>query len=148
MQMDHSSLVQFEVKQSPTEEDVAAVRNGALWAFNVAQTGDGDLQHLVIHVVTDTGAMIGGLVGTYLWGWLHIETVIIAESFRQQGVGTQLMRAAEIDARQRGYRNIYLETMSFQARPFYERMGYEVFGTLDDFPPGHQQYFMRKTLTA
>jgi GNAT superfamily N-acetyltransferase len=146
--MADSPPMQIEVKQSPTEEDVAAVRNGALWAYNVAQTGDGDLQLLVIHVHSPTGEMIGGLVGTYLWGWLHIETVIVAESFRQQGIGTQLMRAAEIDAWQRGYRNIYLETMSFQARPFYEQMGYVVFGTLDDFPPGHQQYFMRKTLTA
>jgi GNAT superfamily N-acetyltransferase len=143
--MDNDAIV-IDVKESPTEEDVAAVQNGSLWAYNVAQTGDGNLQKLAIHARSESGAMMGGLVGTYLWGWLHIETLFIAEPFRHRGIGTQLMLAAEKDARSRGIRNIHLETLSFQARPFYEKMGYEVFGTLEDFPPGHQQYFMRKSL--
>ena len=41
-----------------------------------------------------------------------------------------------------------LETHSFQARPFYEKYGYQVFATLDDWPPGHAKYFMRKQLAA
>jgi ribosomal protein S18 acetylase RimI-like enzyme len=141
-------VAQIAVIKSPSAEDVSAVQNGALWAYNVAQTGDDNLQRLVIHVHSGTGEMIGGLVGTYVWGWLHIESVILAESFRHQGIGTQLLKAAEEDAWQRGFYNIHLETMSFQARPFYERLGYEVFGVLPDYPPGHQQYFMRKTLKA
>lgn len=41
---------------------------------------------------------------------------------------------------------LYLDTFDFQARPFYERHGYEVFGTLDDYPPGHSRFFLRKDL--
>jgi uncharacterized protein (DUF924 family) len=41
-----------------------------------------------------------------------------------------------------------LETTSFEARPFYEKRGYEVFATLDDYPPGHSKFFLRKRLTA
>jgi hypothetical protein len=41
-----------------------------------------------------------------------------------------------------------LETLSFQARGFYERYGYSVFGELDDFPPGHRKYFLKKNLSA
>lgn len=40
----------------------------------------------------------------------------------------------------------FLTTHSFQARPFYERFGYEVFGELSDHPAGHILYFMKKTL--
>lgn len=146
MSIGQQSNILIEVQASPTDEDVRAVQNGELWAFNVAQTGDDKLERLVIRVYAEGGEAIGGLVGTYVWGWLHIETVILTEAFRHQGIGSQLLVAAEKDAWARGYRNIFLETMSFQARPFYEKLGYTVFGVLEDFPPGHQQYFMRKSL--
>ncbi|MGC6728099.1 hypothetical protein ACP0GO_26835, partial [Escherichia coli] len=41
---------------------------------------------------------------------------------------------------------MWLDTYSFQARGFYEKLGYTVFGTIDDFPPGHQRFFGRKRL--
>jgi len=50
-------------------------------------------------------------------------------------------------AKERGCTAAHLDTFSFQARPFYESLGYEVFGTLDDYPQGHQRFFMKKTLT-
>jgi hypothetical protein len=39
-----------------------------------------------------------------------------------------------------------LDTFDFQARGFYERNGYELFGTLDDCPPGHKRYYLKKAL--
>jgi hypothetical protein len=56
------------------------------------------------------------------------------------------MDAAEAYARERGGHMVVLDTHSFQARPFYERRGYEVFATLDDFPRGHQKFFLKKKL--
>jgi hypothetical protein len=40
----------------------------------------------------------------------------------------------------------FLDTFSFQARPFYEKLGYHVFGMLENHPAGHQHYFMTKQL--
>jgi len=57
-----------------------------------------------------------------------------------------LLRATEDEGRRLGSHSAYLDTFSFQARPFYERHGYEVFGTLEDFPVGQQRYFLRKAL--
>ncbi len=56
------------------------------------------------------------------------------------------MDAAEDYARMRGCHSAYLDTHTWQARPFYEKRGYEVFATLDDFPPGHKKFFLRKKL--
>jgi hypothetical protein len=56
------------------------------------------------------------------------------------------LSAAEDEARRRGAKHAYLDTFSFQAPDFYEQHGYQVFGTLDDFPAGHQRYFMTKEL--
>ena len=49
-------------------------------------------------------------------------------------------------AKERGCTYAHLDTFSFQARPFYEALGYEVFGILDDYPPGHHKFFMKKAL--
>ena len=67
---------------------------------------------------------------------------------RGAGNGTRLLQAAEAYAVERGCFAATLETHSFQARPFYEKYGYQVFATLDDWPPGHAKYFMRKQLAA
>jgi GNAT superfamily N-acetyltransferase len=55
----------------------------------------------------------------------------VAEAARGAGHGRRLMEDAEAYARSRGAVGATVETHSFQARPFYERLGYQVFGTLD-----------------
>lgn len=92
------------------------------------------------------GVVLGGVLAKAGRGWLHINTLWVDPNVRGQGYGTQLLADAEAEALRRGCRSAYLDTFSFQARPFYERCGYEVFGTLEDFPPGHQRFFMRKSL--
>ena len=63
-----------------------------------------------------------------------------------QGTGRRILIAAEEEALRRGCRYAWLDTFSFQARGFYEKLGYSVFGTLEDYPAGHSRYFLRKTL--
>jgi GNAT superfamily N-acetyltransferase len=91
--------------------------------------------------------ILGGVLGDIWGGWLHVSFLWVAEELRGQGHGTTLLRQAEAYALARGCANVYLETHSFQARPFYEKLGYEVFGTLEAFPPGHAKYFLRKRLS-
>ncbi|MEX3946099.1 hypothetical protein AB4Y44_42815, partial [Paraburkholderia sp. BR10937] len=42
----------------------------------------------------------------------------------------------EEEACRRGCSGAWLDTYSFQARAFYERLDYTVFGTIDNYPPG------------
>ena len=90
--------------------------------------------------------MVGGMQGHVNWTWLHIGTVWVTEGRRHRGLGTQLLTAIEAAAIERGCLHAHLDTFSYQARPFYERHGYRLFATLDDYPPGHQRFFLRKTL--
>jgi GNAT superfamily N-acetyltransferase len=88
-----------------------------------------------------------GVVLGELWGgWLHVTYLWVAEAARGAGYGTRLMMDAEAYARTRGATGATLETYSFQARPFYERLGYEVVGMLEGHPPGHAKFFWRKAL--
>ncbi|MBV1820626.1 hypothetical protein [Anaerosalibacter bizertensis] len=41
---------------------------------------------------------------------------------------------------------IHLDTFDFQAKDFYIKHGYEVFGILDDCPSGHKMYYMKKNI--
>ncbi|HAK36566.1 MAG TPA: biphenyl 2,3-dioxygenase, partial [Pantoea sp.] len=63
-----------------------------------------------------------------------------------QGVGTQLIRAAEEEARRRGCRYAQVDTASFQARPFYEKLGYSLRFSLDNYPRHHQRHYLSKAL--
>lgn len=92
------------------------------------------------------GDVLGGVLGQ-LWGnWLEISYLWVAEAARGAGHGARLLENAEAYARSRGAIGATVETHSFQAKPFYERLGYEVFGTLNSYPPGHLKFFMRKAL--
>jgi len=62
------------------------------------------------------------------------------------GLGKELMKRAEVYALERGCTDAFLDTFSFQARSFYEKLGYRVFGVLENHPAGHQHYFMTKQL--
>ena len=55
-----------------------------------------------------------------------------------------MLTMAEDYARTHGCIGAHLETFSFQARPLYERLGYQVFGEIADYPPGHTNFFLKK----
>jgi GNAT superfamily N-acetyltransferase len=85
-------------------------------------------------------------LGNTYWGWLYISILWLAESLRGQGVGGRLLDMAEQEALDRGCRHAHVDTLDFQALPFYEKHGYAVWGTLNDLPPGHSRYFLKKDL--
>ena len=89
---------------------------------------------------------VGGLWGRFGYDWLFVELLAIPEHLRGGGYGTRLMERAEQIARERGAAGIWLDTFSFQARGFYEKLGFSVFGELPGHPRGGSRYFMNKTL--
>jgi GNAT superfamily N-acetyltransferase len=116
-----------------------------LVAYNQAKTGLHDVRPLVLALEDDDGTVVGGLWGRTAYGWLFVELLVVPESLRGRGLGTELMTRAETEASARGCHSAWLDTFEFQARGFYERLGYECFGELTDYPVG-ARYFMRKTL--
>lgn len=89
---------------------------------------------------------MGGLWAQSRWGGFHIDMLVVPESLRGKGIGTRLMEAAEREARKRNCSHMWLDTYDFQARRFYERLGFEVFGQLEGPPPIYPRFFMRKLL--
>lgn len=90
--------------------------------------------------------IIGGIYGRSIWGTLEIKILVVKDVARNTGVGRKLMMKAEIEARNRKCRFISLDTFSFQAPGFYEKIGFEKFATEADFPMGFEKYYYRKKL--
>ena len=99
---------------------------------------------LVIPLRADDGSVEGGLWGCTACQWLHVEMLFVPEAMRGQGVGSALVAAAETEAKSRGCLGVHVDAFSFQAAPFYRKLGYSVFGVLEDFPPGHCRIYFRK----
>lgn len=115
-----------------------------LRAYNASKAGTSKGRLLVIAVRDGTGAVIGGLWASTSYEWLFIELLVVPETLRGQGVGRKVMAMAHDEAVARGCRGAWLDTFEFQARGFYEGLGYRVFGEIPDYPPGYSRYFLRK----
>ena len=108
---------------------------------NTRQT---DLGTLDLIIRNESDEVVGGLTADIYWGWLDINDLWVHESLRGQGFGRQLLTTAEAEGVKRGCTQVLLTTFSFQAKDFYEHLGYRVVGQLDDYPPGETYFWMRK----
>ena len=120
----------------------------ALIQFNNSRASQPeDYRSLVIILSNpDTSEILGGLWGATNFAHLHVDLLFVPELIRGTGLGRKILIEAEREAIIRGCRGAWLDTYSFQARGFYERLGYTVFGMIDDYPPGQQRVFLHKKL--
>jgi len=118
-----------------------------LLVYNADKTGRNDFRLLILTVTDADGRIVGGLWGRTSYDWLFVELLVVPETMRGQGIGTELMRRAESEAIARGCHNAWLDTFEFQARGFYEKRGYSCFGELAEYPPGFSRFFMKKSLS-
>jgi GNAT superfamily N-acetyltransferase len=130
---------------TPGPQVKSAILN-PLVQFNQQQAGRPENHRLLAILLSHpgTGEVIGGLWGETIFCHLHIDLLFIPEPLRRTGIGRRLMGDAEAEAIRRGCRGAWLDTYSFQARGFYERLGYTVFGAIEDHPPGHRRLFLNK----
>jgi GNAT superfamily N-acetyltransferase len=87
-----------------------------------------------VYVRDDIGTMLGGLIGVRKGDWLNIDFLWVSDAVRGSGVGSQLIKTAEDEARRKGCKHALVDTVSFQARPFYEKQGYQLQMSLQDYP--------------
>jgi GNAT superfamily N-acetyltransferase len=139
-------MPRIDVEQTPTDTSNEAITHG-LRAFNDPFMSRGDPTPFNVVLRDDNGAIVGGAMCETRWQWLYVDRLWISDSFRGGGFGSAVLKAAEDEARRRGCTKAYLDTLSFQARPFYEKLGWSVFGTQEDYPPGLTRYFLQKDLT-
>lgn len=128
------------------DEPAWGIIGGGISEYNEQQAGDDKSQRVCFVLQSPDEKVVGGVIGIVYWDWFSLDLMWIKEEFRGRGYGHRLLTLAEDEARKRGAKNVHLDTFSFQASDFYKQHGYEVFGELQDFPAGHQRYYMTKQL--
>lgn len=136
----------LELDEHPKPEDFGIILAGVR-AFNRVRTGNEPPRPVAYFLRDESGRIVGGVQGS-LWGRsVHIDALWVDDSYRGRRFGSRLMQAMEDYAVAYGYPLAYLETTSFQALPFYQGLGYEVFGELPEISVGETLFFLMKELT-
>jgi ribosomal protein S18 acetylase RimI-like enzyme len=137
--------LQIAAEANPSAEEVEFLQE-AVYEFNRKVTGLRTYVPVQLFLHSEQNELRGGVLGG-IWGeWLHLTFLWVHESVRGHGYGQQLLEAAEAQAREYHCQGVFLETHSFQARPFYEKAGYTVMGEIANYPPGESYYLMKKML--
>jgi GNAT superfamily N-acetyltransferase len=138
--------VDLEFTLHPDPDDVASLAQG-LDAFNQTVPLARDRAKVPLAVfLRRAGRVVGGAYGDAHYGWLYLGYLWVEESLRGTGWGRQLVGRFEGEGAALGARRVWVDTYGFQAPGFYERLGYQEFGRLDDFPPGSARHFLWKPL--
>ena len=135
-----------------TEQSKGAAVSRALWdglvRFNRQQAGPLRYRRTVLSVRDGKGRVLGGLILQSYWRESYVELLWLSARARRLGLGSRLMQEAERRARRRGSLLLHLNTYSFQAPGFYEKLGFRRFGGMAGSPRGASRHFYVKALTA
>ena len=141
--------MKIEIERNPSKAEADLLSRG-IKSFNEETVRDLEPteEEKRFHVMArdDEGSLQGGIRATCYWNTLHIELLWISETARGSGIGRKLIQKAEAFARDNGCENALVETTSWQARPFYEKNGYNHMATLSNRPKGHSSHYLKKVL--
>ncbi len=94
----------------------------------------------------EKGNFAGILVVKTFWGQLHIKYLYIEELYRRKGIGTRLILNLLEYGKKQGCTAVFVETMSFQALGFYQKLGFEIELNRTGFIQGITYHYLRKDL--
>jgi ribosomal protein S18 acetylase RimI-like enzyme len=135
-------VIDFSIDEDP--KTVEALVEG-IKAYNRRFVDAPPPQKFNVAMRDDGGRIVGGTAATVSAGSMYLEIVWNDDAVRGKGHGRKMIAMVEEEGRRRGATDCWLYTMSFQAQPFYQKLGYEVRGEIP-FPGGHKRIFMWKAL--
>lgn len=136
---------QVTSETKPSDNDLRVLLNG-LHDYNTQHSGGGEAEYLSIFLRDESGAVVAGIYGWTAYGWLRIDVLWVQENLRGQGLGKQLLAAAEAEGIRRGCQFATLDSFSFQAPEMYKKLGYSEFGMLDKIAGNQTWHFLKKDL--
>lgn len=98
-------------------------------------------------IIYDNEKLVGGALGYIRYNWYYLEILWLDPEYRGRKIGSELLEKIKLYAREHNLTGIRLDTWDFQARGFYEKNGFRVFGELRDCPPGTIRYALAYNTT-
>lgn len=135
----------IEVLEDPTQELIDYL-NKKIDDFNWSNWEVSERIPLAIQLTSNSGDVIAGATARSFGDWLLLDTLWVSEDLRGQDIGSRILKEIEKAGKSRGCIKCFLETLNFQAMPFYEKHGYKVQWIQEGYPKTGCQYFMIKHL--
>lgn len=127
----------------PSVEDQKVMIDGLL-AYHASKGHPRKTENYSI-VLRNENKVVGMIIVSFLWNGMHIDSLWIDEKARNQNWGSKMMKMVEMEAVKRGCTVSYTDTFTWQAPGFYEKLGYKLYGKLEDFPKGNDlSYYFKK----
>ena len=123
-----NEIVKYNLSKIPSKQET-----NFLWINRVVEDIDGNI-------------IAGILSKMYCWNCLYIDVLWVKDEYRKEGLGSKLLEEVEMLAKEKECHLIHLDTFDFQAKDFYIKHGYEIFGVLDEYPEGHKRYYLKKNI--
>jgi len=114
--------------------------------YNLQQAGPFNYKRTVLTARDDKKRLLGGVILQSYWRETYVELLWLSAKARRLGLGRQLMQEAERRAQQRGSKLLHLNTYSFQAPGFYEKLGFKRVGGMAGSPKGESRHFYVKVI--
>ena len=114
---------------------------------HVPRTQKADFISINKKITDENGTIIAGCIAEmYCWNIAYVDVLWVDERYRRSGLGTKLLAEIERTAMEENCSLIHLDTFDFQAKDFYIKHGYDLFGVLEDCPENHCRYYLKKKL--
>ncbi|MBA6389876.1 GNAT family N-acetyltransferase [Colwellia sp. BRX10-3] len=137
----------IEVIENP-EAELIAFLDEKIAEFNWAHWEVSERKAIAVKLNDENGDVIAGAAGRTFGDWLMINTLWVSDTLRGQQVGSKILHKIEQAAQARGCNKVLLDTLNFQAMPFYEKHGYQVQWTQQGYPKTGCRYYMMKQLSV
>jgi len=137
--------MKIDLVESP-QQDLIDFLDKKIVEFNQANREINDRYPIAVTVKNDNGEVVAGASGKTFGHWLHLSILWVSEELRGNNYGSKLLREIEQAAKKRGCSQCLLDTLNFQAMPFYKQHGYQIAWTQENYPLTGCKYFMTKTL--
>ena len=139
----------FEITTNARKNDAAVLSEGIM-EFNKStvpelESNESEVRFFVF-ARNGKNKITGGIRATCYWNTLHIELLWLSPECRGKGIGKILLGSAEEFAKTNNCEKVFVETTSWQAKPFYIKNGYDLIATLADRPKGYASYYLTKNL--
>lgn len=135
----------FRITDDGNQRDIDEIYE-MLKLYNLSNREKSENVPLGIYYEDENGKKLAGLTGETFGNWLCIHYLFVAENLRNQGIGSKIMLSAENEAQKRGCKYVFVDTFSFQAPQFYEKLGYKCVFTLREYPYTGERYYYVKEL--
>jgi GNAT superfamily N-acetyltransferase len=137
--------MQIEVLDTPPQALIDLL-DKKIADFNWANWEVAERKPLAVSIKDDAGEVIAGAAGRTFGNWLLLNTLWVSEQLRGENIGSQILAAFEKAGKARGCSECLLDTLNFQAMPFYQKQGYQTQWIQQNYPKTGCKYYMVKQL--